>query len=58
MNIDQVWFNGFESVEGKYVAGALGFAPKSKVSSSIASNTTDLRFGFIDKVFQFYIHNT
>ena len=50
MNIDKVWFNGFENVEGEFLAGALGFATQNKVSSSIASNTTDLRFGFVDKV--------
>ena len=49
--LDGVWFNGFENnVEGKWVAGALGFAPKTKVSSSVVSTTGDLRFGFVDKV--------
>ena len=48
--IEKTWFNGFQSVQDQYAAGALGFNPKNKFTSSIASNVTDLRFGFVDKV--------
>ena len=48
--IDRSWFNGFTSVADKYAAGALGFVPKKTFHDAYASNVTDLRFGFVDKV--------
>ena len=48
--IEKTWFNGFETVAEEYAGAALGFNPRNKFTSSIVSNVTDLRFGFIDKV--------
>ena len=46
--MDQTWFNGFETTD-KYAGGAFGFFPELKFGS-FSSNTTDIRFGFVDKV--------
>ena len=47
--ISETWFNGFETTD-KYVGGALGFQPNKKMSGPYSSNTTDIRFGGVDKV--------
>ena len=47
--IFKTWFNGFETTD-KYVGGALGFQPNKRMSGPFSSNTTDIRFGGVDKV--------
>lgn len=47
---DQVWFDGFKSVPGLHVAGAIGFFRKTDYPYSAVNNVTDMRFGFADKV--------
>ena len=47
--IEKTWFNGFETTD-RYIGGALGFQPNKKLGVPFGSNTTDIRFGFVDKV--------
>ena len=49
--IDSSYFIGFKSSpNGTFAAGAFGFNPRNKFSSSVVSNVTNIRFGFVDKV--------